>query len=380
MHIAFVSSMSGAPWGGSEELWSQTALRLRQEGHTVSVCVAWWPQLAARVQELEKNGAHIFARKPARHNIPIRIWNKIKRQLVVAERKEFQWLQSRKADLVVISQGGTSDGLEWMSYCAAAGLPYVSIIQCNTEAWYPEDGLGAEMAKAYRSAKNVFCVSQHNLKLLECQLGEKLHQASVVWNAYNVPPQQPPDWPEENGVWKMACVARLEPVAKGQDLLFQVMNQKLWHDRPIELNMYGAGKSTGNLQKLASSLQLKNVHFRGHVNNVQAIWDNNHLLVLPSRFEGLPIALVEAMWCARPCVVTDVGGNAELCVDDETGFVAPAPTARLFEEALERAWKRRHEWHHLGRSAHARAEKLIPKDPVGVFSRQLIGAASNHHA
>lgn len=29
------------------------------------------------------------------------------------------------------------------------------------------------------------------------------------------------------------------------------------------------------------------------------------------------------MWCGRPAVVTQVAGNAEVCVDDETGFVAP---------------------------------------------------------
>ena len=42
----------------------------------------------------------------------------------------------------------------------------------------------------------------------------------------------------------------------------------------------------------------------------------NHLLVLPSRAEGTPIALVEAMICARPAVVTDVGGNVEWLEDD----------------------------------------------------------------
>jgi len=95
------------------------------------------------------------------------------------------------------------------------------------------------------------------------------------------------------------------------------------------------------------------------------------MLVLPSRCEGLPLALVEAMWCSRPAVVTDVGGNAELCVDDETGFVAGAPTPGVFGQALERAWGRRHEWQFMGQQARRRAEELIPKDPVGDFCSQL---------
>ena len=96
------------------------------------------------------------------------------------------------------------------------------------------------------------------------------------------------------------------------------------------------------------------------------------MLLLPSRFEGLPLALVEAMWCARPAVVTDIGGNAELCMDNETGFVAAAPALGLLEETLERAWNRRNDWQNMGKLARARAERLIPKDPVGEFCKQLV--------
>ena len=95
------------------------------------------------------------------------------------------------------------------------------------------------------------------------------------------------------------------------------------------------------------------------------------MLVLPSRYEGLPLTLVEAMWCGRPAVVTDVGGNAELCVDDETGFVAPAATESSFTDTLQRAWERRREWLEMGRAARARVEDQMPKDPVGVFCELL---------
>lgn len=372
MKFIFVSSVASDPWGGSEELWSQTALRLRQEAHEVCASVAWWPQLSPKVLELERRGVNLFIRKPVQYSLPVRLWHKVRRRLTIAEEKrEFQWLRLQKPDLVVISQGGTQDGLEWMDFCAKAGLPFAVIVHNNTESLWPDDDRGMEMAKAYGSARKKLFVSQHNLKLLERQLGEKLPDASVVWNPYNIPPGQPPAWPEENGVWKMASVARLDPAAKGQDLLFQVLAQKQWQERPVEINLYGSGKYGLSLQKLAGSLQLKNVHFRGHVANVKAIWEENHLLVMPSRYEGLPIALVEAMWCARPAVVTDVGGNAELCIDEETGFVVTAPAVKLLDQTLERAWNRRDQWQTMGQAARRRTEKLVPKDPVGDFCRQL---------
>jgi hypothetical protein len=39
MHILFISTMEGTPWGGSEELWSQAALRLLEKGHRISASV-----------------------------------------------------------------------------------------------------------------------------------------------------------------------------------------------------------------------------------------------------------------------------------------------------------------------------------------------------
>ena len=42
MRIAFISTMDGLPWGGSEELWSQAATRLLADGHDVLASVIGW--------------------------------------------------------------------------------------------------------------------------------------------------------------------------------------------------------------------------------------------------------------------------------------------------------------------------------------------------
>jgi glycosyltransferase involved in cell wall biosynthesis len=375
MRFVFISTMAGAPWGGSEELWSQAALRLQQQGHEVSASVAWWPELSPRVEALAGGGIELFVRKPASHSLASRVWRKIKRQFREEIPAERQWLLQRKPDLAVISQGGNSCGLFWMNYCREQGLPFAAIVQANFEGWWPDDKRTAKMARAYHAARHIFCVSRHNLELLEKQIGESLPNALVIRNPFNVSASQPPAWPKENGAWKLACVARLEPAAKGQDLLFQILAQPKWQERPVEVNLYGTGPCEQNLKKLANHFQLKNVRFRGHVTDVAGIWEENHLLVLPSRYEGLPLALVEAMWRARPAVVTDIGGSAEMCVDGETGFVAGAPAIKLLEETLEHAWNKRNDWPRMGLAARARAEKLIPKDPVENFCKQLLECA-----
>jgi glycosyltransferase involved in cell wall biosynthesis len=122
---------------------------------------------------------------------------------------------------------------------------------------------------------------------------------------------------------------------------------------------------------MAALLQLNNVKFRGHTSDIKEVWERNHLLVLPSRYEGLPLALIEAMWCGRAAVVTDVGGNAEFCVDGLTGFVASAPTLSSYSEAFERAWQHRNAWEQLGHAARNRVANLLPLDPAGLFCERL---------
>ena len=52
------------------------------------------------------------------------------------------------------------------------------------------------------------------------------------------------------------------------------------------------------------------VTFHGHVNDIREdIWAKNHILVMPSYYEGMPIALVEAMLSGRTAIVTDFQGG-----------------------------------------------------------------------
>src|SRR5262249_46331394 len=107
--------------------------------------------------------------------------------------------------------------------------------------------------------------------------------------------------------------------------------------------------------------------FAGHVPDIRGIWADNHLLVLPSRSEGTPLSLVEAMLCGRPAVVTDVGGNAEWITEPDTGFIAEAPSTRSVAGALERAWTARHLWAEMGERAHEKARRQVDPDPGGTL-------------
>jgi len=369
MRFAFITSMLGSPWGGSEELWSQAAIRLVLTGHKSAALVPFRSRLSEKVSELAQQGVRVrtypapsFLAGSTRY---------FRDRLTLGWRRTYAWLKRFSPDLVIISQGEIEGGREWTKVCREAGIPYVIILQCNSESmWLGEHSLGESVA-SYTGARSIFCVSRGNLDLLQHQVGELLPRGEIVWNPYNVSPERIADWPSDTESVRVACVARLDPAAKGQDLLLQVMARPEWRERPIQVNFFGEGPYDLTLRRLAGLLQLRSVQFRGHVSNINAIWDDHHILALPSRFEGLPLALVESMWCGRPAVVTDVAGNAELCVDGETGFVASSPTFSSFAEAMERAWRARTQWKQMGEAARARVERLVPHDPVSVFCCKL---------
>ena len=373
MKFAFVSTMCGYPWGGSEELWSQTAIQLRRDGHSVQALVVHYPQLSPKVIALAEQGVKLGTYRLAGgpRTLISRVWHR----LILRNRRTYTRLKRSKPDLAIISQGYNAGGFEWAKVCRNASIPYVLIVQSNSEHMWFHDCEIDEVAAIYREARKVFCVSHRNLELLQMQLGEPLENGEVVWNPYNVGPEATPTWPEKNGRWKLACVARMEVQAKAPELLLQVLARPEWRARPIELNFFGKGPHERTLRRLADMLQLDQVHFCGHVADIKGIWEQNHMLVLPSRYEGLPLALVESMWCGRPAVVTDVAGNTEICVDNETGFVAPAPTVSLLADTLERAWKRREDWQSMGQAARARAESQIPRNPIALFAEKLKSCA-----
>jgi glycosyltransferase involved in cell wall biosynthesis len=88
--------------------------------------------------------------------------------------------------------------------------------------------------------------------------------------------------------------------------------------------------------------------------------------------EGQSLALIEAMWCYRGAIVTDVGGATELVKEGETGFVAEVSSTVSLEQALERAWNHRADWQNIGLSAgQSIRTKYAKKSPVVVFADKI---------
>lgn len=362
--IAFISTLGSTSWGGSEELWCQTAAHLAKCGHETAASVHWWSDLPQQLQVLEQAGCKLVRRR-----------ERSRLNTVLGQKfagRHAKWLDQVRPELVVISLDGHGRGLEWMQACRQRSLPYVVVVHAVTEHYWPNDELRPHLAKAYTDARAVYFVSQRNKELVGAQLALPFNEAGIVRNPFGVSYDAAPSWPDDSQKLQLACIGRLDPATKGQDILFDVLRRQKWRDRPLHVTLYGGGQHREVLQALQEMYQIDNVSFGGFVSDIEALWSRHHGLILPSRVEGLPIVIVEAMLCNRMCIVTDVAGNAELLRDGESGFVAAAPKADLLDDALERAWREREAWQNIGKKAGQTVRQEIPREPIQVFAQDIL--------
>lgn len=123
---------------------------------------------------------------------------------------------------------------------------------------------------------------------------------------------------------KLVFVGSLEQMYKAPDILLKAFAQLVNEDNHYQLTMIGAGQHLPSLEENAVQLNIQNnVSFVGEIksNEVISYLTQADLFVLPSRTEGLPRAIIEAMAQGLPCVGTMVGGIPELIPEE---FCVPA--------------------------------------------------------
>jgi glycosyltransferase involved in cell wall biosynthesis len=161
----------------------------------------------------------------------------------------------------------------------------------------------------------------------------------------------------------MSVARRLENEGHGEDMQFQLVG-----DGPL--------LATYRAQGLPSNVQLM-----GRVDDagLDALYRKCDVFILPTRFEGMPTVVLEAMVRARPVIVSDVGATAEL-VDSTNGIlIPPGDVHELHRAVLSMEYRTPHERRQLGIAGRQKVEVRFTWNAVtGAFVRlfQEIGAGS----
>ncbi|MGL6315139.1 glycosyltransferase family 4 protein [Vibrio sp. WXL103] len=138
-------------------------------------------------------------------------------------------------------------------------------------------------------------------------VADKLPSPSVVLNNFITTETIPASSGKQ-----IAFVGRLSH-EKGPDILLQIAKQT----PDLSFEIYGDGPMREQLEQHASP----NCHFHGFQADMSAVWKQVGLLLITSRFEGLPMTAIEAMARGIPVISTQVGAIDRLIEHEQNGWI-----------------------------------------------------------
>jgi glycosyltransferase involved in cell wall biosynthesis len=144
---------------------------------------------------------------------------------------------------------------------------------------------------------------------------------------------------KEGRRFRLVFVGTLEVPYKALDVAMTALAKSVQAGVDVELAIIGAGRLRTSFESLGRSLGISDrLTFLGSLPAGDAVreqLDASDLFVLPSRVEGLPRALIEAMARRLPCIATRVGGIPEVLTDD--AMVQPGDPDELARKIVELA-------------------------------------------
>jgi len=367
--IAFISTMSIYSWGGSEEYWYTLAKQAIDQKCEVFVLAFRQSPVHPKLLELESLGANLCLRNKS-DSLLNRIVFKIlgKNSNSSHYKKLVRW----KPDMVIISQGGTFEVLKQpflISWLQSEAIPYYLICHGNNEYQTLSNSERDVAVKFFSGAKKLLFPAKWALNLVCRQLLADLKNYCIFSNPLNIDitKQKIPIIIQPMAKLKMAMVGSLTIEWKGHDIVLMVLSRPEWQQREWHLNIFGDGKDKDYIIGLIKYLNLESkVTLMGHTNDIENVWKDNHILLMPSRVETAPISIVEAMICCKPTVATNIGGISEW-INSEVGFLASAPNEKEFSIALENAFLAINDWNNIGIKARAFALEKINRETVNLI-------------
>jgi glycosyltransferase involved in cell wall biosynthesis len=364
-------------WGGSEELWAQ-AIPFLRNGTSLTLYKARINRSHPEIIKLINQNIELIELDP-QLSLKKRVMRKVSRLIQRIGLEEYRdnhslykfhhEIKNSIPELVIIAQGINFDGLSYAYQCYLLKIPYVIIAQKAVDFYWPYPTDRDYMRKTLVNANKCYFVSHHNKRLTEEQFGIRLENSEVVFNPIKTKRQVIP-FPSIDTGYRLACVARLFIIDKGQDILLRILNTEKWRQRPITVSFIGSGHDEQGIRDLANLLDLQNVEFVGFSDNIEDLWKNYHALILPSRSEGLPLSMIEAMSLGRTVIVSNAGGNAEIINNGINGFIGDA-TEKDFESAMDKAWEMREEWPEIGKKAYLHIKNHLPASPETEFATSI---------
>ncbi len=186
----------------------------------------------------------------------------------------------------------------------------------------------------YEKADALVILTERDKKVL----GTKFPDKKVI---YNPLPFKPIDLSEKYKRKKaILCVGRFDVwEVKGFDIIIEIFAKiaSKYNDWKLEFAGTGSENSVNYIKELVKNNGIEDkTIFHGQISNMKELYQQVSIFVLPSRVEGLPMSLMEAMSQGCACIAFEVGGATnEMITQGISGFVVPDGDIATFQEKLD---------------------------------------------
>ncbi len=365
----FYTTNRGWPWGAPDYVWPTAAERLLANGVRVQLFIHPEALHRTEVKSLTLKGAEAYEQPP----FPLRkgrlstLRNQLKRTLGGSPPSKIIPDNSH----IFINQGADIDLLYERDLIPVIQRPRVAY-DIFVHLSYPTSPIPAterdESLHLLAGAHRVYFNSRWTREITETKLAATVSNAETFTLPIRFSHPSPRPWPSGSTA-RFACICRLDVMHKGLDVLLLALKELTANPTSWRLDLYGDGTDAdiAYLQNLITHLQLsEHVSLHPYQTHIETIWDQHHMLLLTSRYEGLGLSMLEAMACGRPVLRTPYGGAEEWIEDGQTGYLCPAPEPALIQQALSRALDEFSRWKELGDNAFkkiATSQSPHPTDP-----------------
>ncbi len=189
----------------------------------------------------------------------------------------------------------------------------------------------------------------------------------VIYNAVDVrhyESSRAPFDPADGDVIVLGSASRLA-AEKNHESLLRGFAMAHRNDARLRLRLAGTGPLAGHIAALVMQLNLREaVTLLGHIQDVRSFYDGIDLFVQPSRTEGLPCAVIEAMAMERPVIATDVPGNRDAVVHGATGWLIEPDSETAWAQQIASVTGDPERARSFGKAGRKRAEHLFDARPM----------------
>lgn len=164
--------------------------------------------------------------------------------------------------------------------------------------------------------------------------GELRKKCSIIFNPIYLQPNSVGAAIKIKKKNKIVVVGRLRPF-KNQEMAILAFSQFVRIHPDYEMYIYGEGENRKKLESLVLEKGLdKFVHLPGAQKNVFDVISDAQMFLLPSNYEGMSNALIEAMCLGLPCISTKVSGSVDLIDDGINGLLIDCGSEAQLVDAM----------------------------------------------